>query len=116
MNAPERHVLDASASTVAPVSTEICMPLTAFGLDRTLKPAATRSSTRRRLDHGLTAIVAHGVDTSTARVTEAMGGGDSGDLDQPPAKVADTIGMRARNAVRLARLLQLHPDPGPRKG
>ena len=91
------------------------MSLTASGLDHMLRPGATRSAIRQRLDHGLAAIATHGVDTSGARVIEAGGDADSRDHDPPPARVADTIGMRARNAARRARLLRPLRDPGPRK-
>ena len=94
------------------------MSLTASGLDRTLRPGATHSAIRQRFDQGLVAIATHGIDTSSARATESAGDADSRDHDQPPVRVTDPCGMRARSALRRARLLRLlrpHRDPGPRK-
>lgn len=64
------------------------MPLTAFGLNCTLKRGSTSSSTQRLLDQVLSAMKEHGVSTSSARVVDydVRPGvtADEGDGDQWP--------------------------------
>lgn len=64
------------------------MPLTAFGLNCTLKSGGAPSSTQLLLDQVLSAMAAHGVSTSSARVVDydVRPGvtADEGDGDQWP--------------------------------